>query len=67
MKKIAKSYWKNLPPVKLYLDDVEKIIEIMRESSSGVELTTDEYAFSDINDLLELHRDCLAVMILFPC
>jgi len=47
MEKITKSTRKNFPPVKLYLDDLVQIIEILESNEfKNVEISTDTHKFS---------------------
>ena len=56
MRKRSKTHSEKVPPVKLYLDDIEKIVEIIAEVSDQVLLITDEYEFVDASDLASLER-----------
>lgn len=57
MEKIIKSRWEDLPPVKLYLDDIEKIVEILREVSTTIKIETDEYSIEDVKELASLDKE----------
>lgn len=57
MKKRAKELSQLLPPVKLFLDDIEKIVEIAGELSEEIELWTDEYSFASVSDLSQLQQE----------
>jgi len=46
-----------LKQVLLYRDDIEQIVELLREVSSDVELSTDEHKFNDVKEWAELKRD----------
>ena len=37
-------------PVKLYRDDIDDILQVLKEVSSNVTLSTDEYIFQDVNE-----------------
>lgn len=62
MKKLAKQLSESLPPVKLFLDDIEKIVEIAGELSKEIELSTDEYSFANVNDLSQLQQEELTAL-----
>ena len=54
MKKLVTSYSISLPQLKLYLDDVEEIVGYLAEVSEGVRLSSREYQFEDVSDLMNL-------------
>lgn len=60
MEKITKSRFESLPPIKLYLDDIEKIVDILRELSSEIKIETEEYALKDVNEFASLNKEKLA-------
>jgi hypothetical protein len=51
MKKIDKSISKDYLPVKLYLDDLESIEEILKEVSTSLSFETEDYKFDSIEEL----------------
>lgn len=51
MKKIDKSLSKDYLPVKLYLDDLEQIDEIMKEASTSLSFETEDFKFDSIEEL----------------
>lgn len=57
MQKIVQSLGEHLKPVWLYLDDVEQIVEIFRQVSSDVSISTKEFALSDLKQLTELKKE----------
>ena len=57
MEKRAKELSQSLPPVKLFLDDIEKIVEIAGELSKKIELSTDEYSFEHVSELSQLQQE----------
>lgn len=57
MKKISPQYSESLPPVKLFLDDVEKILETFRELGEEIIIQTAEYEIENLEELTKLHRD----------
>lgn len=54
MRKLKKSITKKLPPVKLYLDDLESIYDILKQKAKGVDITTEDYAVEDVKQLKNL-------------
>lgn len=56
MKKLSKSIDRYLQPVKLYIDDVEDLIEIMEEAygKPTLNLKTDEYELADFSELKDI-------------
>ena len=59
MKKIKKSHRKMIEPVVLYFDDLEKIIEIFKEASNDIEISTDEYELETIKEIKESDKEIL--------
>ena len=59
MRRRTKSYSENVPPVRVYLDDIEKIAEIIAEVSDEILLRTDEFDFEDASDLACLNRESI--------
>ncbi len=57
MERIIQSHGEHLKPVLLYRDDIEQIVEVMREVSPDAELSTDQHKFNDIKEWAELKRD----------
>ncbi|MBI4447236.1 MAG: hypothetical protein HY645_15195 [Acidobacteria bacterium] len=62
MQKLTKSRGEHLKPVKLFLDDIERIVATLREVSSEVEITTDEYVLADLSQLSDLKHECLTTL-----
>lgn len=56
IKKKSHVYGVDLKPVKVYFDDLERIVEILRDVSSDISVSTDEYELGDITDLLSLNQ-----------
>lgn len=58
MKKLVKSSIdQDFPPVKLYLDDVEEIVDSFKEiSEKEVMISTDEYSVDAVSELSEIHH-----------
>ena len=51
MEKIFKHHGERLPPVRLYLDDIKKIIGILSEVSENIDLEADEYKYESLTEL----------------
>jgi hypothetical protein len=56
VKRIPRHIGKHLAPVKLYLDDIEELHQILAAASDRVELTTEDVELDDPRQLLELNR-----------
>lgn len=54
MKRKFNSFKKEFPPIKLYLDDLKKIANILSEKCSVVSIGTDDCIFLNIDELKEL-------------
>ncbi|MEK0338501.1 MAG: hypothetical protein QQN41_13815, partial [Nitrosopumilus sp.] len=54
MRKIKKPIRKELPPVKLYLDDLQSICEILKQKTNSIDITTEDYELEDIKQLKSL-------------
>ena len=59
MEKLIKSFGESQKPVTLYMDDIEKIIEIFEQVSKEVEISTTDYVIHDVNQLSELKQEFL--------
>lgn len=59
MREITKSHGQRLEPVKLYLDDLERIVEVLRSVSSDIRITTGQYALDNLGELPLLKREFL--------
>ena len=57
MERKIQSHGEPLKQVLLYRDDIEQVVEILREVSPNVELSTDEHKFNDVAEWAELKRD----------
>lgn len=55
MKRIPRHLGKHVAPVKLYLDDIEELHQILAAASDHVELTTVDFELDDPKQLLELN------------
>jgi len=56
-RRLPQSYSEAYPQVKLYLDDVEEIVKILKEISNEIEIKTEEYAFSDVSELTKTYAE----------
>ena len=54
MRKIKKPIRKELRPVKLYLDDLQSICEILKQKTKSIDITTEDYDVKDIKQLNSL-------------
>ena len=54
MKKIIGSLSERLPPVRLYLEDLENIVELLNEADAHIEIQTQNHSFQDLTDLEKL-------------
>jgi len=59
VKRIRQSHGEELKPVALYLDDLERIIEIFKEASDDVRILTSEYELDSIDEFRNLHEETL--------
>jgi uncharacterized membrane protein len=59
MKKLEKSIFVNLPPVKLFLEDIEAIEEIYKENCETFEIRTDSYILNSSEELRNLGQEKL--------
>jgi len=59
MKRVKSTYVESLGPVKLFLNDVEEIVSILREVSATVDIRTDEYSMESVEELKKLDVDCI--------
>ena len=59
MKKIVTSYSENLPSAKLYLDDIQRIVEILEGSSHKVTLQAEGYTLENLGELPQLRKDSI--------
>ena len=59
MKKIVHSRTEYFKPVVLYLDDLEKIFEIIKEVCKKIIISTSEYEIENLNELKELNKESL--------
>jgi hypothetical protein len=57
MERNIQSHGEHLKPVLLYRDDIEQIVERLREVSPNVELSTEEHKFNDLKEWAEQKRD----------
>lgn len=59
MQKIIKGLGEHLKPVKLYLGDLERILDILREGSDEVKISTSEYSLDSLEELSQLRKEYL--------
>jgi hypothetical protein len=59
MKKLASTVIKKLPPLKLYLDDLERIVELMNSIDCKITILTDEYELENLAELGQLKKKVL--------
>ena len=51
MEKITNKISEDFPPTTLYLDDLERIVEILAESCKRIEIKTGDYKITDTSEL----------------
>jgi hypothetical protein len=54
MKKLAKSMHKSLPALKIYVDEIQDIFELLQQHCQSTTILTDEYEIDDIQELPKL-------------
>jgi hypothetical protein len=59
MERIRNSISKELPPLRLYLDDVRELHEFVRESAEEVTLSAGGYRLENSDELRQLPRSCI--------
>jgi hypothetical protein len=62
MQRIKKSYSVRLNPVRVYYDDLEKVVECIREVSSKVGFSSDEYTFDSLEDLISVKKEKMCTL-----
>lgn len=65
MKKITESLGEQLQPVKLYLDDIDSLFQILSEVSTEVKIETSEHQFQNTSDLKKLDKESIHVFKLY--
>jgi len=58
-RRVLKSYSQYLPPVRLTLDDIKEIVEILKEISNKIEIETGDYVYNSTKDLENLTNNYL--------
>lgn len=53
MKKTDNSIYKTYSPLKLYMEDLEKIEEVLKEAANDVSIKTDDYEYESIKELCD--------------
>jgi len=64
MKKIKRGYIEDFKPVILYLDDLEEIVEILKELPNKVRILADDYELDSLDELQKINRDRLDMLII---
>jgi hypothetical protein len=59
MKKLVGSYSISLPPLKLFVDDIDEIIHIISEISENIQIRSENYELDNASDLLNLDVDTI--------
>lgn len=59
MKKIIKSRSESLEPSRLYLEDIEDILESFSKVTDDIIITTTDYELSGIDDFKKINEECL--------
>jgi len=59
IRKLVQSYDEHLKPARLYMDDLEKIVDILRDLSSQIEISAEGYGIDNVRQLPDLKVDCL--------
>ena len=59
MEKKTPSRSETLKPVKLYLDDLEQIVSILKAESSEVKIETDEYKYESLEELVGSKKETI--------
>jgi hypothetical protein len=57
MKKLIRSYSVHPKPVRLYLDDLEEIVNIMKESCEQVDIEVGEYHLDSVDELPKMSQE----------
>lgn len=57
MDKKKKSYRVELPPLVVYFDEIEEIIDCLKELSTEISIETENYSLSDISELKEINKN----------
>jgi hypothetical protein len=58
-RRVLKSYYEYLPPVRLTLYDIEEIVEILKEISHKIEIETGDHVYNSTKDLENLTNNYL--------
>ena len=56
MEKLSKSVWEDIAPTKIYFDQIEEIVKILKENSldGTIEIKTKEHLISEVGELKEI-------------
>lgn len=67
MKQIISEYSEDLKPVKVYLDDLEKIVAILNETNQRVEIIIGNYMLDNVEELKQIKEEVLYNMTIRVC
>jgi hypothetical protein len=59
MRQVPESHGEHLPSAKLYLDDVRRVVEILRQASEEVSLLAEGFALDNWEELPALKKECI--------
>jgi hypothetical protein len=59
MKKLVGSYAVKLPPLRLFIDDIEEIARVLSEASENIQIRSDNYELDNASDLFNLDVDTI--------
>src|ERR1700736_549677 len=59
MKLRARALRRELPPLKLYLEDLEYVVQLLNSISSEVIIRTDEHEFESLSELSQIKKKVL--------
>ncbi len=56
-KEKTKSLYEKLPPIRLFLDDLDKIVEIFKEVSDNINIETKDYYFDNVKEIKNINAE----------
>ncbi len=59
MEKIVSGRSEDIPPIKIFIDDLEQIVGIVREVSKDVKIVIDSYKLNDLSEISEIKCDTI--------
>jgi hypothetical protein len=59
MKPLVNQIRRHLPPLKLYLEDLEQIVQLLNSISSNVRIRTNEHEFESVSELSQIKQKVL--------